>query len=219
MPKKFGTNTKSQEARERKEAAKELQKAKEAKAEEDAYWEENDKHVNRKLQRKDEREAKRVEAMKKRQELRKLHDEEMRSLQGASAKTPASNPNKLTQAQIAAARARLNAQLAALAPKRDVDNLAPLMENPNRVADDVIEARTVEDAIKALNVTGDSPTEKHPERRLKAAYLAYEEKMLPELRKEYPGMRHSQLTQMIFKSFQTAPENPKNQAHKQYNEK
>lgn len=70
-----------------------------------------------------------------------------------------------------------------------------------------------------FSVTGDNPTEKHPERRLKAAYLAYEEKMLPQLRKEYPGMRHSQLTQMIFKSFQTAPENPKNQAHKQYNEK
>lgn len=52
MPKKFGTNTKSQEAREKKEAAKELQKAKQAKAEEDAFWEDNDKHVNRKLQRK-----------------------------------------------------------------------------------------------------------------------------------------------------------------------
>ncbi|KAL5104440.1 hypothetical protein TcWFU_003533 [Taenia crassiceps] len=216
MPKKFGTNTKSQEAREKKEAAKELQKAKQAKAEEDAYWEDNDKHVNRKLQRK--REAKRLEAIKKKQELRKLHDEEMSSLQGASSKIQTSNPNKLTQAQIAAARERLNAQLASLAPKKEGENL-PLTENPNRIADDVIEARTVEDAIKALNVTSDSPTEKHPERRLKAAYLAYEEKMLPQLRKEYPGMRHSQLTQMIFKSFQTAPENPKNQAHKQYNEK
>ncbi|KAL5971519.1 hypothetical protein TSMEX_000750 [Taenia solium] len=219
MPKKFGTNTKSQEAREKKEAAKELQKAKQAKAEEDAYWEDNDKHVNRKLQRKDERETKRLEAIKKKQELKKLHDEEMSSLQGASAKSQASNPNKLTQAQIAAARERLNAQLASLAPKKDAENLPPLTENPNRIADDVIEARTVEDAIKALSITGDNPTEKHPERRLKAAYLAYEEKMLPQLRKEHPGMRHSQLTQMIFKSFQTAPENPKNQAHKQYNEK
>ncbi|VDK33821.1 unnamed protein product [Taenia asiatica] len=219
MPKKFGTNTKSQEAREKKEAAKELQKAKQAKAEEDAYWEDNDKHVNRKLQRKDEKETKRLEAIKKKQELKKLHDEEMSSLQGASAKTQASNPNKLTQAQIAAARERLNAQLASLAPKKDAENLPPLTENPNRVADDVIEARTVEDAIKALSISGENPTEKHPERRLKAAYLAYEEKMLPQLRKEHPGMRHSQLAQMIFKSFQTAPENPKNQAHKQYNEK
>lgn len=161
MPKKFGTNTKSQEAREKKEAAKELQKAKQAKAEEDAFWEDNDKHVNRKLQRKvliflrpwvlkDERETKRLEAIKKKQELKKLHDEEMSSLQGASAKTQASNPNKLTQAQIAAARERLNAQLASLAPKKDAENLPPLTENPNRIADDVIEARTVEDAIKAL---------------------------------------------------------------------
>ncbi len=52
MPKKFGTNTKSQEVREKREAVKEAQKAQKAKAAEDAYWEDNDKHVNKKLQRK-----------------------------------------------------------------------------------------------------------------------------------------------------------------------
>lgn len=52
MPKKFGTNTKSQEARERKETAKELQKSKKAQAEEDEKWADNDVLINRKLQRK-----------------------------------------------------------------------------------------------------------------------------------------------------------------------
>ena len=52
MPKKFVTNTKSQEAREKREAAKELEKAKKAKEEEDAQWQDDDKYVNRKLQRK-----------------------------------------------------------------------------------------------------------------------------------------------------------------------
>ncbi|VDP95346.1 unnamed protein product, partial [Echinostoma caproni] len=61
--------------------------------------------------------------------------------------------------------------------------------------------------------------DRHPERRLKAAYAAYEEKMMPILRAENPGLRNSQLKQMIFKMFQTAPENPKNQAHTTYNVK
>lgn len=52
MPKKFGTNTKSQEARERKEAQKEQLKSKVAKEKEDSEWVENDEHVVRKLQRK-----------------------------------------------------------------------------------------------------------------------------------------------------------------------
>lgn len=71
-----------------------------------------------------------------------------------------------------------------------------------------------------FRIAGDGgPSERHPEKRLKAAYAAYEERMLPELRKENPGMRLSQLKQMVFKSFQTAPENPKNQEHLDYNSK
>lgn len=52
MPKKFGTHTKAQEAREKKAAQKEQMKAKKAKEEEDAKWVEDDEHVLRKLQRK-----------------------------------------------------------------------------------------------------------------------------------------------------------------------
>lgn len=69
-------------------------------------------------------------------------------------------------------------------------------------------------------VAGDNgPLEKHPEKRLKAAYMAYEERMLPKLRNDNPGMRLSQLKQLVFKSFQTCPENPKNQEHVEYNMK
>ncbi|VDD74041.1 unnamed protein product [Mesocestoides corti] len=218
MPKKFGTNSKSQEARERRETTKELQKAKHAEAEEAAFWEDNDKHVNRKLQRKDEREAKRLEAIEKKQQLRKLHDAEMNSLQGCKSKPASQTASKLTQSQIAAARQRLNEQLASLNSKKDVEKPTPLMKNPNLDEVIVVEARTVEDAIEALKINND-PTDRHPEKRLKAAYLAYEERMLPVLREENPGMRLSQLKQMAFKNFQTAPENPNNQGHKRYNEK
>lgn len=53
MPKKFtGQNIKAVEARERKENIKNEKKLKEAITKEDAYWEDNDKQVQRKLQRK-----------------------------------------------------------------------------------------------------------------------------------------------------------------------
>ncbi|KAL7064111.1 hypothetical protein AAHC03_04544 [Spirometra sp. Aus1] len=218
MPKKFGTNTKSQEARDKREAAKQAEKSRREAQEEEEYWKDEDKHVNRKLLRK---ETKHMEQIERKNQLRKLHDEEMGKLESPksqSAKHEA--PSKLTQAQIAAARERLNAQLAQLAPKKQPQVQDYQLQNPNRTGDDVAEARTVEDAIKVLRVAGDDVvTERHPEKRMKAVYLAYEEKVLPELRKENPSMRLSQLKQLAFKNFQTAPENPKNQPHLDYNTK
>jgi hypothetical protein len=55
--------------------------------------------------------------------------------------------------------------------------------------------------------------EKHPERRFKAAYAAYEERELPIVKAENPGLRLSQLKELIYKAFQKSPENPFNQAN------
>jgi len=46
---------------------------------------------------------------------------------------------------------------------------------------------------------------------MKAAYLAYEEKMMPILKEENPTLRLSQLRERIFKLWGKAPENPMNQ--------
>lgn len=39
--------------------------------------------------------------------------------------------------------------------------------------------------------------ERHPEKRMKAAYTAFEERHLPRLREENPNMRLSQIKQML----------------------
>ncbi len=52
MPKKFGGNTKAEEARARKEETQQRAKAKAAKDAEDELWKDDDKQVNKKLQRK-----------------------------------------------------------------------------------------------------------------------------------------------------------------------
>lgn len=53
MPKKFqGENSKASAARARKAEVAAQEKARKAQAEEDEYWKDDDKHVNKKLARK-----------------------------------------------------------------------------------------------------------------------------------------------------------------------
>lgn len=73
---------------------------------------------------------------------------------------------------------------------------------------EVIEATGVDAALGALSLEGD---DRHPEKRMKAAHTAYEEKMMEELKQEFPTLKRSQLKEKIFKMWQKAPENPMNQ--------
>ncbi|KAG9486253.1 hypothetical protein GDO78_006586 [Eleutherodactylus coqui] len=59
--------------------------------------------------------------------------------------------------------------------------------------------------------------DRHPERRMKAAFTAYEELNLPRLKEENPNMRLSQLKQLLKKEWMKSPENPMNQRHAVYN--
>ncbi|TFK64344.1 DUF1014-domain-containing protein [Pluteus cervinus] len=54
--------------------------------------------------------------------------------------------------------------------------------------------------------------ERHPERRFKAAFEAYQERELPNLRVDHPGLRLQQYKDLLYKQFQKSPENPYNQA-------
>ncbi|TFK34911.1 hypothetical protein BDQ12DRAFT_689040 [Crucibulum laeve] len=58
--------------------------------------------------------------------------------------------------------------------------------------------------------------ERHPERRFKAAFEAYQERELPVIRKEHPGLRLQQYKDLLYKQFQKSPENPFNQTSISY---
>ncbi len=58
----------------------------------------------------------------------------------------------------------------------------------------------------------------HPEKRMKAAYDAYEKEYLPKLKQEHPSLRLSQLKQLLKNEWMKAPENPFNKPTKAYNE-
>ena len=64
-------------------------------------------------------------------------------------------------------------------------------------------------AISALSAAlGDMKVDAHPERRMKAAHAAFEERRMRELSNEKPGLKRSQYKEMIFKEWLKSSENP-----------
>ncbi|XP_058714992.1 coiled-coil domain-containing protein 124 [Poecile atricapillus] len=218
MPKKFqGENSKSAAARARRAEAKAAAEARRQQELEDELWKDEDKHVLRKEQRKEEREKRRLEQLERRKELQRLLEEEDSKLKG---KTPKQgNPGKITRAQIEEnVRKEQQQKENADGVEKEKSHLElPLEENLNRrlPEEGAVEARSIEDAIAALSVS--QPQERHPERRLRAAFAAFEELQLPRLKRDNPNMRLSQLRQLLKKEWMKSPENPMNQRHKAYN--
>ncbi|KIY48212.1 DUF1014-domain-containing protein [Fistulina hepatica ATCC 64428] len=80
-----------------------------------------------------------------------------------------------------------------------LDNALDLLE--------VVTAKT----DKASMGTQAAQIERHPERRFKAAFEAYQERELPNLKVEHPGLRLQQYKDLLHKQFQKSTENPFNQ--------
>jgi len=215
MPKKFkGENSKAVEAKARKSAAVAEEKQRKQKEEEDAYWADDDKANARKQQRKEEKEKKRLEQLERKKELSEMHDTEMNSIKGAKA-----TASKVTRAQIVEAQERAAAEAKAAKFKSQLSHdEMPLEENVNRLAVDGEEGRTVDEAIGVLSLK-DPSLDKHPEKRVKAAYAEFEASRLATLKAENGNLRLSQLKQMVKKEWQKSPENPLNQRFASYNSK
>ncbi|XP_072294930.1 coiled-coil domain-containing protein 124 [Eucyclogobius newberryi] len=218
MPKKFqGENSKAATAKARKAEAKAVADASKKRAEEDALWQETDKHVLKKGQRKDDKEKKRLELLERKKENQRLLDEEFSQIKGKSTKE-AEIGGKVTRAQIE--QMIENDEQKQEQPKEKSHLETPLEENVNRIIPEegTVEARSIEDAIAVLS-TGPEDLDRHPERRMKAAFASYEEANMPRLKKENPNMRLSQLKQQLKKEWTKAPENPLNQQFAVFNSK
>ncbi|KAK9458923.1 uncharacterized protein V1516DRAFT_681530, partial [Lipomyces oligophaga] len=88
-----------------------------------------------------------------------------------------------------------------------------------------LNASNIDDALDALSISGAGAgskgakdgVERHPERRYKAALLAYEERRLPEVKEEHKGLRLNQMKDLIKKEFDKSEENPFNQVTVRHN--
>ena len=82
-----------------------------------------------------------------------------------------------------------------------------------------LNATGIDNALDALSLTSNNPSDKidrHPERRFKAAYAAYEARRMPEVEEENKGLRKQQRIDLIRKEFERSPENPFNQANARF---
>uniref|UniRef100_A0AAR2KCD7 Coiled-coil domain containing 124 n=1 Tax=Pygocentrus nattereri TaxID=42514 RepID=A0AAR2KCD7_PYGNA len=162
----------------------------------------------------DEKEKKRLEAQERRRENQRLLDEENSRLKGKQPKEPS---GKVTRAQIEETLQK-DQELKQPAKEKEVTHLdVPLEENINRIIPEEGSAHNIEDAIAVLSTKED--LDRHPERRMKAAYTAFEEANMARLKMENPNMRMSQLKQQLKKEWGKSPENPLNQRFVSYNTK
>ena len=96
------------------------------------------------------------------------------------------------------------------------EEFLPLDGNPNhllrqRKLEGHHDASGIDEAIAVLKVSEKKKVDIHPEKRLKAAYAAFEERELPRLKSENPNLRLSQLKQLLKKEWLKSPDNPMNQ--------
>lgn len=207
MPKKFiGENSKAAESKARKAAKKEEDDFKKQKEIEEEYWKDDDKHAVKKLLRKDEKEKKKNDQLQRKKELQQLADEEMDNLAKSTAKIP---PSKVTRAQADQHKKAIDE--ATQGKKKSKEEV--IEENINQMK---IEGSVAQDVDEAIHILGSGPPDldMHPEKRMKAAYLVFEERSLPLLKADNPSMRLSQLKQMLRKEWIKSPDNPINQALK-----
>lgn len=96
---------------------------------------------------------------------------------------------------------------------RGIDSALGSFDKPS-----ALNATGIDNALDALDITSDSKDklDRHPERRFKAAYAAYEERRLDEMKDE-KGLRRNQKIDQIRKEFEKHPDNPFNQVNASYN--
>lgn len=202
MPKKFvGENSKAVAARARKAAVKEAENSKKAQEAEDRAWKDDDKQLLKKKQKQEETEKKRQEQLQKKAEVKALLEKEVSSIK-VGGKQPLA---KVTRAEIMAETEKRNQ---VVMKKKEEEK--PIEENLNRIILEGETAHGIDEAISVLSVKSPE-VDKHPERRMKAAYTAFEEKMMPIIKDQNPTLRLSQLKQILRKEWMKSPENPLNQ--------
>ncbi|KAK9306534.1 hypothetical protein QLX08_002831 [Tetragonisca angustula] len=201
MPKKFvGENSKAVAARARKAAAKEAENTKKALEAEERAWQDDDKQLLKKKQKQEEFERKRQQQLEKKAEVKALLEKEMANIK-VGGKQPAA---KVTRAEIVAATEKRNQA----AMKKQEEK--PIEENLNRLTIEGETAHGIDEALSILS-TKEAEIDRHPEKRVKAAYASFEEKMMPIIKEQNPTLRLSQLKQILKKEWMKSPENPLNQ--------
>lgn len=217
MGKKFqGGNTKAQEAKERKSSARKEEQEKKTKQKEDALWEDESKHSKAKDERKKKQEEKRLADIQRKNEARELlrqedvffpssltlertnKEQKQSATETDESRNGSTTRKRLEEKERRRKESKTSYYLISRQKQKKEEELQPNINHIIREeklkaemsGEEIIEARSLSDAIEQLTVT---EQDQHPEKRLKAAFRAYEEVHLPLLRKENPSLKLSQV--------------------------
>ncbi|KAB8072792.1 hypothetical protein BDV29DRAFT_176725 [Aspergillus leporis] len=190
-PKKAGENSKKVAGNARKAEAAAAKKAVEDSkraAEEDKQWAKGSKGSGKK----EAEEAKKAEAARKKAE----RDAQLAAEEASQPSKPKGKSNQPVK------------------KSRGLD-LSQLDDQSASHKASALHASGIDNALDALSLTSkdSSKVDRHPERRFKAAYAAYEARRMPEMEEEHPGLRRQQRIELIRKEFEKSEENPFNQVH------
>ncbi|KAJ1964028.1 hypothetical protein H4R35_007182 [Dimargaris xerosporica] len=231
MPKKFRSeNTKVTAAKDRKAKAQAEQDAKkraDAERREAAEWAKGARDASRK----EAELAKKAEKLAKKKEADELLKQEELAI-SKSKRKPKPPTATSTKPKTAVGSDKVAQRRTEKVEQYQKDTVQPVASYSASNIDDALDLMTVVNSPSATHQAdhlrdpadkskpasmGGTELDRHPERRHKAAYAAYEERELPILKQEYKGLRLTQLKQMLWKNWQKSPENPFNQAHLAYN--
>ncbi|KAJ6256370.1 hypothetical protein Dda_8870 [Drechslerella dactyloides] len=190
--KKAAGNARKAEAAAVKQAKVDAVKA----AKEDADWAEGSKDNSKKQA---------AEAKKQEAAAKKAAREADLAAETASLKTTKATPKAGAKGKAPATSSSLDAALASLDASPSTSTSKPTLN-----------ASGIDDALDALSLTASSSStavDRHPERRFKAAYTAFENRRLLEGRADgtWDGLRLQQVKDRIRKEFEKSDENPFNQ--------
>lgn len=195
----YGEKSKKDKAAERGAA----QAANKKQAEDDAGWEEGDKHAKKKLDRAADKDAKEADRLRKLQEKKELEEADNATIsQVKPTKKKDDKKGKLTHAQIQQNLALMSmASNAKAKPKKTQCVEQPaLLPNMNRTED--LDASTVEQALKALEIS---------EAGKKMTFKEFEAEVMDKVKLDYPGLKRSALLEKVNKLWDRSPLNPKNE--------
>ncbi|KAJ2766360.1 hypothetical protein GGI18_006016 [Coemansia linderi] len=199
------------------QAEKDSKKSKEKEAQVASSWREGAKD-NSKQQ---EAEAKRAEKEARRREAQLQLEAETKEIARSQAAKTA--PPKLAPKKKPAAPTTPSFDNALAPPPAVVQSGEPVESFAAHNIDDaldLIHAVAAPDDDKAP-VSRHAPAaaliDRHPERRARTAYHLYEEREIERLKAENPGLRLTQIKDLIYKAWQKSPENPLNQSQVAHN--
>eukprot|EP00697_Spironema_sp_BW2_P013136 gnl/Spiro4/3027_TR1490_c0_g1_i1.p2 gnl/Spiro4/3027_TR1490_c0_g1~~gnl/Spiro4/3027_TR1490_c0_g1_i1.p2 ORF type:complete len:239 (-),score=75.40 gnl/Spiro4/3027_TR1490_c0_g1_i1:195-866(-) len=214
-------NQKAVAANERKAKQKNDREAEASHREEEAFWQDvSASETSKRDKARAEAEARKREADQRRAETKRLMEEENAQLNAIKPTRAA----KLTLAEIhaleAAERQKRDEALSARSVSEAEYNRAIEAHSAHVNRDDSIKGSGVEGALSALSVLEQprpQDLERHPERRMKAAFAAFCDREMPRIRAEQPGLNRKQYLGRLHAEFKNSPDNPMNQQHVAYN--